>query len=434
VGLHLLAIINNIHFSIMKKYILRFIVFFLLFSPFIGNSHQPDQSFIYVRVFEEDGIEGRFELNVNQLNTILGYDFEKHPMVADILPYQQQIEAYILENSSFVSSLGKHNIIFTNEISLISSTTFGAFVQFHFYLDNVDVIPDEIEVTYNVFLDKSQNHMNYLTTEYNWKAGFINNEAVFTLDFSKGNATKTWDLSDGSLWKGFMAMIRQGVWHIWIGLDHILFLVALILPSVVRRIKNQEFGEDTKSKKFNIFGWKPVEKFYPAFLYIVKIVTFFTLAHTITLSLAALQLVVLPSRIVETVIAFSIGLAAYHNIRPIFKGKDWIIAFVFGLFHGFGFASVLGDLGYGGENLVLSLLGFNIGVEIGQVVIIALIFPLLYFMRNLKMYPKFLVVMSILLIVISLNWVLERGFEIDTGLDYLMRKTRFEFARWLGLR
>ena len=93
----------------------------------------------------------------------------------------------------------------------------------------------------------------------------------------------------------------------------------------------------------------------------------------------------LPSRLSESVIAISIALAAYHNIQPIFKGKEWTIAFIFGFFHGFGFASVLAELG-SGEYLGLTLFGFNLGVEIGQIAVIIVIFPILYAIRKSRPY------------------------------------------------
>jgi hypothetical protein len=164
------------------------------------------------------------------------------------------------------------------------------------------------------------------------------------------------------------------------------------------------------------------------------VITFFTIAHTITLTLASLQLVSLPSRLVESVIALSIGLAAYHNIRPLFKGHDWIIAFVFGLFHGFGFATVLGDLGLTAEFLSFSLLGFNLGVEIGQVIIIALIFPMLYLIRRTVFYPKVLLYGSALLIVASVYWCIERGFDINLGVEDYLRSLAYKIAVFLGLR
>jgi hypothetical protein len=134
------------------------------------------------------------------------------------------------------------------------------------------------------------------------------------------------------------------------------------------------------------------------------------------LAIASLGIFTLPSRYVESIIAFSIALAALHNIIPIFKSKEWIVAFAFGLFHGFGFASVLGEKGLGGDYIILSLLGFNGGVEIGQVAIIAGIFPVLYFLRTFSIYPKILTYGSGLLILISLHWSIERFFEINIPL------------------
>ena len=199
-----------------------------------------------------------------------------------------------------------------------------------------------------------------------------------------------------------------------------LFILALILPGVVFRTRREEEVEaqtGLAALSPMIFSgkggvWNPVEKFKPAFVYIITIITFFTIAHSITLSLAALNVVSLPSRLVESIIALSIALAAYNNIRPIFK-KEWVLAFGFGLFHGFGFASVLGEVGLAGEFMAYSLLGFNIGVEIGQLAIIVGLFPVLYFLRKWKYYPQLLVYGSILLIFISLYWFIERAFDID---------------------
>jgi len=112
-------------------------------------------------------------------------------------------------------------------------------------------------------------------------------------------------------------------------------------------------------------------------MYILKIVTLFTIAHSITLSLAALGYIQLESRIVESLIAFSIGLAALHNIYPIVNKGEGLITFLFGLFHGMGFASVLGEKGIEGEYLAVSLFGFNVGVEIGQILIVCAILSLL---------------------------------------------------------
>ena len=169
--------------------------------------------------------------------------------------------------------------------------------------------------------------------------------------------------------------------------------------------------------------WIPVERLRPALKNVVKIVTFFTIAHSITLCLAAFEIISLPPRLIESIIAISIALAAIHNIYPLVSGKEWLIAFVFGLFHGFGFASVLAEKGLGGNYLGLSVFGFNLGVEIGQLAIILLVFPILYLLRKTFLYPKIRVFGSAILILFSLYWFVERAFNIDFPVGRIIWKT-----------
>ncbi len=410
----------------MKKLILHILFLAFILTPIFSYAHDPEQGFIFLRVYEKDGAEGRFEILADDLNKVFDWNLNKKGNnIEDLLPHYSELKSYLLSHSNFKSPLGDHNITF-KDIGILS-TGLGDYIQVHFDLGNFEIIPDTMDVTYSVAFEESPTHRGFLTVEYNWKAGVINNESNISLYFTPNDTTDTLSLTEVSIWKGFYAMIKQGVWHIWIGIDHIFFLLALILPSVVRRNRRKE--------KLLLFeSWSPVTNFKPAFSYIIKIVTFFTVAHTITLSLAALQFISLPGPIIESIIAFSIGLAALHNIKPIFKGRDWVIAFVFGLFHGFGFASVLGDIGLKDEFLVYSLLGFNIGVEIGQLFIILLIFPVLFTIRKLKMYPKILVYGSIFLIIASIYWIIERVFGIEFGLEDKITYWIYELAVKLGIK
>lgn len=191
----------------------------------------------------------------------------------------------------------------------------------------------------------------------------------------------------------------QGVWHIWIGFDHILFLLALLLPVVLVR----------EGKR-----WVPAARFQDAGREVLWVVTAFTIAHSITLSLAALQWIELPSRWVESVIALSVVLAALNNIYPMVGERRWVAAFVFGLIHGFGFASVLADLGLPSHALVLSLVGFNVGVELGQLAIVAVFLPLAYVMRKTRFYKQGVFIGgSVLTLLLALVWFIERAFDIQ---------------------
>lgn len=385
---------------------LTFLAFFFLFIGQV-KAHHPEQSYLYLRIYK-DAIGGRFEMTAKDLNKALNLNLVDDLTMEDLQKVLPQIQEYLLSRSDFKSVDGQYVVRFT-EPTILDLEEMEDFVRFNFELDNLESVPDELDIYYNVLFDQDSRHNGIQIIEYNWKAGIIDNEALLSLVFDKKNTQQTLLLTDVSLWKGFIAMVKLGMWHIWIGIDHILFVLALILPSVVRRRKPEEVEivSDT---------WFPVDRFKPAFMYIVTIITFFTIAHSITLALAALEVVNLPSRIVESIIAFSIAIAAFHNIKPILLGKEWLIAFAFGLFHGFGFASVLGEKGLSGDYMVLSLLGFNVGVEVGQLLIVFAIFPVLFLIRKSKWYPAIIKYGSVLLILIALHWTIERAFGINLRL------------------
>ena len=196
----------------------------------------------------------------------------------------------------------------------------------------------------------------------------------------------------------FGQYLVEGVWHIWIGFDHILFLLSLLLPAVLVR---------------SAAGWRGVARFRLALHEVLWVVTAFTAAHSITLSLAALEVVTLPSRWVESAIAASVVLAALNNLVPVVRRRRWVVAFGFGLIHGFGFASVLTELGLPAQALVLSLLGFNLGVELGQLAIVAAFLPAAYLLRNSAFYRRGVFVGgSLLTAALAGVWLVERAFDL----------------------
>ena len=138
--------------------------------------------------------------------------------------------------------------------------------------------------------------------------------------------------------------------------------------------------------------------------------------------MGGLEIIELPSKLVETIIAISIIAAAFHNLKPIFANREALIAFAFGIFHGFGFAGLLSDLGVGRGQRLLSLFGFNLGVEIGQAFIILLLFPALFLLRRTRYYPGFLRLGSIVLAGVAFIWAIERIFETEIGIDSVLEK------------
>jgi hypothetical protein len=362
-------------------------------------AHSLEQSYVYLTV-SDDALSGRIELNIPDLNSALGTDLATDGSLtdADIAPHIEDIRNYLISRVGFAPNGAAEKTLPLTDYEL-TSIPLTQYLIYHFEFPQFDSKLQYVDVDYAVLFDEVPNHRGMLMIETNWGTGTFENEAQVSLDFNGNNTSQRLDLSDSSVWRGFGVLVRQGIHHIWIGIDHILFLIALLLPSVVRR----EAGT-----------WTPVTEFRPAFIYVIKVVTIFTIAHTMTLSLASLNLFTLPSRLVESVIALSIAIAAAEVLYPIFRGRIWIIVFAFGLFHGFGFATVLGELGIPPKYVVHSLLGFNIGVEIGQVAIVCAVFPLLYLFRKWWVYRRLVLTYgSILLIAVSLYWFIERGFGID---------------------
>jgi HupE / UreJ protein len=194
------------------------------------------------------------------------------------------------------------------------------------------------------------------------------------------------------------SFFAEGIHHIVTGYDHVLFLVCLLLPSVMRRA-----GQ----------GWRPVERMAHAVLPVVGVVTAFTVAHSITLTLAALKWVAIPPSIVEPAIAATIVLAALDNLYPLFRGRRVLVTFAFGLIHGFGFAGVLGELNLETGQFAWALLQFNLGLEFGQLAIVVAVAAALYALRRQAHYPAWAIRGgSFAAIMVGLLWFVERTADV----------------------
>jgi hypothetical protein len=179
---------------------------------------------------------------------------------------------------------------------------------------------------------------------------------------------------------GLVSFVRLGIEHILTGWDHLLFLLGLLLRG-------------------------------GSWLALAKIVTAFTLAHSITLALAALDIVVLPDRLVEAVIALSIAFVAAENLfgKPV-VARRWLVSFCFGLVHGFGFSSVLRELGLASSGLLVALFGFNAGVEIGQGVVVAVALPALALLRRTRWERRMVWSSSVAILLVGAVLFVERAF------------------------
>lgn len=243
-----------------------------------------------------------------------------------------------------------------------------------------------------------------------------------------------------------LAFVAEGVHHILIGTDHILFLLALLLPAVLvrgaapARRNARRDGTGWAAAALSPGGsgvlrmaltqplrqrwaatiaaaaaapWQPAPALAPALWQVARVVTAFTVAHSITLALAMLGVLNPPSRWIESLIAASVVLAALNNLVPLTDIGRWRFTFAFGLVHGFGFAAVMSDLGLSGRSLAGPLFAFNLGVELGQLAIVVAFVPLAWLLRR---QPAYVVgVMrggSVLIALVALVWLVERVFDL----------------------
>lgn len=226
-------------------------------------------------------------------------------------------------------------------------------------------VPKHLSIEYRVLDEEDPSHRGLLTLSANG--------ATQTAVLGGASQVRSFELDHPSPWAAFIEYLHAGIWHIWSGIDHLLFLLSLLLPAVLVRRERQ---------------WEAVPIAAPAFVNIVKVVTAFTLAHSITLSLAAFDIIRLPGRVTESVIAASIIVAALNNVFPRITEGRWRIAFAFGLLHGFGFASVLAEMGLPQGARLISLVAFNLGVETGQLAVVLAVMPLAYLLRATTFYRR----------------------------------------------
>jgi len=367
----------------------------LLLIIFVStNTHAHKASDAYLTLdFSKDTLSGQWDIALRDLEFAIGLDNNGDGNIswAELKNKHQQINRYAISRLA-INIDKKMCQTFTDNNNMLNQHTDGVYtvIQFTIHCPAKINNASHLNMNYNLFFDIDQQHRGLIK--------IVGKQVNQSLVFSPDNNNKSTPLNVSNRWTQFSDYTREGITHILMGLDHILFLLALLLPSVLY-LKNKKWLASSSLKN--------------SFIDVIKIVTAFTLAHSITLVLATLELIYLPSRIVESIIAASVIIAAANNIFPFINKHRWKVAFIFGLIHGFGFASVLQDLDITSSNLAYSLIGFNFGVEIGQLLIVSIFLPTAYLIRKYWYYKVFVVQLgSALIITLSSIWLLERSLDI----------------------
>ena len=353
-----------------------------------ASAHKASDAYLTLQR-EGTALSGRWDIALRDLDNALGLDANGDGDLTwgEVRRRQEDIASHALATLT-VSSAGERCTMASTATS-IDVHTDGAYAVLA--LSGRCALPGPtLTIDYRLFAPIDPQHRGLLQ--------FVEKDRAVSVVFSAQASRRVVGAGGAGLAQQFSMYLNEGVWHIWSGFDHILFLLSLLLPAVLVRARH---------------AWQPASSFRASFLDVAKVVTAFTVAHSITLSLAALSIVTLPSRWVESVIALSVVLAALNNLFPVVANGRWIAAFSFGLLHGFGFAGALQDLGLPSESLALSLAAFNLGVEIGQLAIVLLFLPLAFALRSTWVYRRLVLGGgSIAIAALASVWLVERTLDV----------------------
>ncbi len=370
-----------------------------------ASAHSGDQTYLYLDV-TQSSLAGRVEAPIPDVRTALGLS-EDLGNQAVVDGHADEIAAYLTDHMSVGADGETWEPVFGELFVFFSEADEedDNYLVAPFTIAVTDTVPRSFDLRFDPFVDEIEGRSSLLLIANDWAGGVIENGWESLATFDGNSREQTIDLGQPSWFKNLTASVKQGVNHIQTGPDHILFVLVLLLPAVL------------------VFDsrWWPTSGFMTSLWRVLKIVTMFTVAHSITFTLAGLELLPLPpSKLVEFIIALSIAAAALHNIRPVFANREWVLSFVFGLFHGMGFASLVEGLDVSRGTQLISLLGRNIGIEIGQAVVVLLLFPALYLLRRTRFYRPFFVGASVIMSAIALVWMVERLAEMDLGISTII--------------
>jgi hypothetical protein len=372
---------------------MRPLLFVLAFVAGAAHAHKPSDSYLTLYA-DGQSLRGQWDIALRDLEYAVGLDANGDGEITwgELKAKQADVDSYALARLALRAD-GKPCRLTPTE-HLVDDHTDGAYIVLRFSAECGGTPYRSAEVEYSLFFDLDPTHRGLLRVE--------RGRDSITGILGPDRPRLKLDAEGRSRLDQFADYVREGVWHIWIGFDHILFLVSLLLPSVFILQ-----GKD----------WKPAGRFRDTFWDVFRVATSFTVAHSITLSLAALSIIQLPSRLVESMIALSVVVAALNNIWPLVHDRRWAVAFGFGLIHGFGFASVLADLGLPRDALLLALVGFNVGVELGQLAIISAFLPAAYAIRSTWAYRRIVFIGgSAAIVMVASIWLAERALNVKIWL------------------
>ena len=363
----------------------------LLIASASAQAHSSSNSYITVSSFNEAAVL-RADINLRDIDLVFDLDQNKDGKVSwgETLAKTAELKVW-LEQGIQLSTLNQKCALAKMNIKA-SDHADGTYLSVEWTVDCLDVAEDDLSgltLRYDLMFDQDNLHRALVKIDL---PNFQSN-AILSPDRSEFTLTK----ASGSSLKVLERYLLEGVWHIWIGIDHVLFLLSLLILAFLE-----------PSRK-SVIQWPAVQNVKTAVLDILAVVTAFTLAHSITLGLTIFKWLEPSADLIEPAIALSVVAGALNNLLGWAALRRWQLAFAFGLVHGFGFANVLVDLGLPSDQLAIALGGFNLGVELGQIAIVLVFLPLAWWLRNTLFYRWVVVVGgSLTIAILGIIWTLQR--------------------------
>ena len=261
---------------------------------------------------------------------------------------------------------------------------------------------DLFDLHCGVLLDRIPSQIFLVSVRTDWRASTFANDPQLVGVLRAGAESVRIDRRAGNWWHGFGSVFKLGMRHIAEGTDHLLFLLVLLFPAPLL-VRNSRWAGHATIRR--------------SLLRIASVVTAFTIGHSITLAVGAMDLVHVPSRPIEVLIAFSILVSAVHALRPIFPGRESVIAGCFGLVHGMAFATTLAELGLGRWDRVASIFGFNLGIEAMQLMVVAIALPSLILLSRTLLYPWVRTAGALFAGVVAVAWIAQRIWDLPNPAD-----------------
>lgn len=399
----------------MRKFLALFTVIITLFSSLATTAWAHDMPSSAVTLdFEGDRVTAELVLPLDRLEVAFGQTLMDSP-TETVNRYGDSLEVYILEHVRLVSPTGADWSVAVSGMSLqLETEPYDLVVQLTLTPPNGAPL-DRFDFRYDVIVHQLVTHSTVVSIRNDWNHAVTASQPVL-LGTIRANVTSLEvDRSGGSWWTGFVNLVQLGISHIAEGTDHLMFLLVLLLPAPMV----------AKAKRWAEFGGVR-----HSLVQLLKITTAFTVGHSLTLIIGALEWIPGSSRWVETLIAVSILVSAVHAIRPLFPKREAVVAFGFGLIHGMAFATLIGAIGLSPWRMASSILGFNVGIELMQLAVIVAAVPWLLLLTVTPLYRHVRRFGAALAIVASIAWIAERLTQSSNAVASAVNAAT-PYAGWL---